>query len=66
MNNEYRMPNQLFLVEAEAIEEVLRHAVRQALLMHKRAGNPIATWKDNRVVLIPAKQIPVEDDAEFL
>jgi hypothetical protein len=64
MSSENQMPKQLFLVEAEAIEEVLRRAVRHALLMHKRAGNPIAVWKDDRVVLIPAELITVEEDDE--
>ena len=49
------------LAESDAVEAAVREAVREALLMHKRLGNPIATWKDGRVVWIPADQIPVED-----
>jgi hypothetical protein len=40
------------------ILDALRQAVRQALLDHKRAGNPVAVWQDERVVWVPAEQIP--------
>ena len=39
----------------------LRRAVRHALIEHKRAGNPIASWKDGKVVIIPAEEIEVEE-----
>jgi hypothetical protein len=44
------------------IEEVLQRAVRLALLMHKRLGNPIATWKDGRVVIVPPEEIIIPAD----
>jgi hypothetical protein len=47
--------------EADAIEAAMRAAVDEALLIHKRAGLPIATWKDGQVVWIPADQIVVND-----
>ena len=50
------------IVQGKPVEEVLRRAVRRALLAHKRAGNPVAVWKDGRVVLIPPGEIRVEDD----
>lgn len=59
---EHKLPKQLFIVEAKAIEAVLRRAVNHALLMHKRAGNPIAAWKDGKVVWIPAEEIEVQAD----
>ncbi len=34
-----------------------QQAVRAALREHKRAGNPIAIWRDGKVVLIPPEQI---------
>jgi hypothetical protein len=43
------------------IEAALNEAVRDALLDHKRAGNPIAVWRDGKVVIIPANEIPVDD-----
>jgi hypothetical protein len=44
------------------LEQALRRAVRAALLEHKRAGNPVASWKDGRVVLIPPEEIGVGDE----
>jgi hypothetical protein len=42
------------------ILDALRQAVREALLSHKRAGNPVAVWQNERVVWVPAEQIPVD------
>lgn len=44
----------------KSIEQAMRRAVRQALATHKRAGNTVATWRDGRVVLVAAEDIPVE------
>jgi hypothetical protein len=38
------------------VEEAGR-AIREAIRDHRRAGNPIAQWRDGRVVLIPPEQI---------
>jgi hypothetical protein len=62
MSAKIRVDKQLFLEHGKAVEDVLRRAVNQALLMHKRAGNPIATWKDGKVVLIPPDEIEVSDE----
>jgi hypothetical protein len=40
------------------ILEALRLAVREALLRHKQAGNPVAVWRDGRVVWIQPEDIP--------
>ena len=56
--------DELFFEHAKAIEEILRRAVRQALLEHKRAGNPVASWEDGKVVLISPDKIPVDDPLE--
>lgn len=47
--------------------EILRRAVRKALLDHKRAGNSIAVLRDGKVVIIPPEEIQVEplDDEEI-
>ena len=56
------------LPPAERVHDVarilaaLRQAVQEALLSHKRAGNPVATWKDGRVVWVQPEDIPVPDD----
>jgi hypothetical protein len=41
------------------VERALKRAVREALLRHKQAGNPIAAWRDGRVVWIAPEDIPV-------
>jgi len=61
MKSENKIPQDLFISRAEEIEAVLRRAVQHALLMHKRAGNPIASWKDGKVVIIPPEEIQVDD-----
>lgn len=50
------------LADPTYIDRVLTKTSREALLRHKKLGNPIAVWRDERVVWIPADQIPVEDD----
>jgi hypothetical protein len=32
-------------------------------MTHKRAGNSVASWKDGKVVIIPAEEILVEESA---
>ena len=49
---------------AKEIERILQRAVTHALLRHKRLGNPIATWKDGQVVIIPPEEIIISP--EFL
>lgn len=49
------------LDESAAVEAAVREAIRDALLMHKRLGNPVVTWQDGRCVWIPADEIPVDD-----
>ena len=46
------------LQDVGLIQRALTRAVREALLDHKRAGNPIAVWRDNRVVWIEPQDIP--------
>lgn len=59
------LTNNYFAEHAAEIGEVLQHAVNHALLMHKRLGNPIATWKDGKVVIIPPEEIVIpSDDSE--
>ena len=46
------------------ILDALRQAVREALLNHKRAGNPVAVWQNERVVWVSADQIPADGHDE--
>jgi hypothetical protein len=52
---------QQMLAEADAVEAAVRESVHDALLMHKRLGNSVASWENGRVVWIPADEIPVSD-----
>ncbi len=62
MKAEQTTPKKIKVVQGRPVTEVLRRAVRHALLEHKRAGNTIAVWADERVVLIPAAEIQVTDE----
>jgi hypothetical protein len=46
----------------DRIERALRAAVRDALQRHKRDGDPIAVWREGRVVWLPPNQIPVPSE----
>lgn len=41
----------------DRIIESIGDAVRAAIRDHKRAGNPIAEWRDGRVVIVPPEEI---------
>jgi hypothetical protein len=42
------------------ILKAMTTAVREALLRHKRLGNPVAVWQEGRVVWLAPEEIPVE------
>lgn len=44
----------------EAMGAAIQDAVRDALLDHKRTGDPIVAWQDGKVVWIPAERIEVD------
>jgi hypothetical protein len=45
--------------DVDAITAAMQEAVHEALLMHKKLGYPIATWRDGQVVWIEPEDIPV-------
>jgi hypothetical protein len=47
------------LSDSDRIERALQRAVQEALRMHKRAGNPVAVWRDGEVVWLAPEEIPV-------
>jgi hypothetical protein len=61
MSKEIRLTSNLLMDHGENIEKVFQRAVNHALWVHKRMGNPIATWKDGKVVIIPPEEIFVEE-----
>lgn len=44
--------------DLERIEGALRAAVRDALRRHKRDGDPVAVWREGRVVWLQPEEIP--------
>ncbi|MDN3510812.1 MAG: hypothetical protein NG784_05845 [Candidatus Jettenia sp.] len=48
--------------DKEKITRALSKAVNEALLQHKKAGNPVASWKDGKIVWIQPEDISVEDN----
>jgi hypothetical protein len=50
------------MAEIDAIETAAQEAVREALRMHKRLGNPIVVWEDEQLRWIPPEEIDVPDE----
>jgi hypothetical protein len=50
--------------DGRAIDEALKEAARDARRLHKALGNPMATWKDGRVVWIQPEDIVIDTPAE--
>ena len=48
--------------DGKEIEKLFQLAVREALIMHKRIGNPIAVWRDGKVVIVPPEEIEIPPD----
>ena len=38
-------------------EMALREAVAEAIEDHRRTGDPLAIWRDGKVVLVPAEEL---------
>lgn len=49
----------LFDRYSEEINKAYERAVREALLKHKQAGNPIAVERDGKVVILQPDEIDV-------
>ena len=43
----------------ERITQALAQGVRDALLKHKQAGNPVVVWRDGKIVWLKPEEIPV-------
>jgi hypothetical protein len=48
--------------EGTLVDEAMRLAVRDAMRLHKKLGDPVVGWKDGRVVWVPADQIELEEE----
>ena len=46
------------LADKGKVETALRAAVRDALARHKKAGNPVAVWRNGKVIWLRPEEIP--------
>ncbi len=46
----------------DLVQRALARAVRQALIRHKQAGNPICVWREGQVVWIAPEDIQIPDE----
>lgn len=49
-----------FFQHPAKVTKALQQGIKDALLKHKQAGNPICEWKDGKVVWISPEKIPVD------
>lgn len=54
-----KLTNDFVAEHARDIEKILQRAVNHALLRHKRLGNPIAVWRDGKVLIVPPEEIVI-------
>ncbi len=47
------------IAEGTLIDEAVKQAVKEAVLKHKQAGNPIVAMKDGQMVWIKPEEISV-------
>lgn len=50
------------LADKRKIETVLLAAVREALVRHKRAANPVAVWRDGKVEWVAPDRLEISDE----
>ena len=48
--------------ERTPIDQALAKARREAVRQHKLTGQPLVTWRDGKVVLVPPDQVTVDAD----
>ncbi len=62
MNEDNKLTIDEIFADGTLIDQALKKAGQQAILRHKQAGNPIATWRDGKVVWIPPEEIVVDEE----
>lgn len=53
---------QEIFTEGTSIDRAARKAVRDAIRRHKLLGNPVAVWRDGKVVWVQPEEIVIEED----
>ncbi len=51
----------VFFDDPDKVTDALARGIREALLQHKMAGNPIVVWRDGQIVWIPPEEICVDE-----
>jgi hypothetical protein len=62
MNEPRETDLDLILTDRTLIEAALRRAVKEAVEHHRRAGNPVATWRNGRVEWVPPEHLPTSEE----
>ena len=57
MSEGQRPPISELVADYKGTEAALKKAFREAVLAHARAGNPVATWRDGKVVWISPEEV---------
>lgn len=55
------MSDNIFTRYGDQIDEACKRAVREALLKHKRAGNPVAVVRNGKTILLQPNEIALSD-----
>ena len=53
----------LFVKYSDEINRAYERAVREALLKHKKAGNPVAVERNGELVILQPEDIEIEPEA---
>lgn len=62
-NNKLKLDHPNLLIEySEEVDRAFKAAVRAALLKHKQANNPVAIWRDGKVVLLSPDEISLDEN----
>jgi hypothetical protein len=57
MSEPTRPPLAELLADRTAIAAAIQSAIQQAIIAHAKAGNPVATWEDGKVVWLQPEEI---------
>jgi hypothetical protein len=49
------------ITRSDEVQRAMGRAVRRALLVHKKLGNPITVWRDEEVVWISPEEIEIDE-----
>ena len=44
--------------DPDRLTRIIQDGIREGIMEHKRAGNPVCEWRDNKVVWIQPEDIP--------